>query len=406
MVRNYIERSLEPVLKKAVSQFPVVVLTGPRQSGKTTLLKHLFSSSHKYVSLEPPDIRLAADKDPRGFLEFYKPPVILDEVQYATDILSYIKERVDSDRNSTGQYILTGSQNLLLHEKVTESLAGRAAILKLLPLSYREQTGVPQAPLPWEAGKHPDRKKLGSKELWESSLRGGYPELTAHPERDASLWLSSYLQTYLERDVRSLRQIGDLGQFQIFLRTLAAQSAQLLNLTSLSRDIGVAVNTIKQWISLLEATYQIFILRPYHANISKRLVKTPKIYFSDVGMLCHLVGLKDAEHAMKGPMGGAIMETNAVCEVMKTIWHRGTEPQVYFWRTSAGVEVDIIVDTGTELIPVEVKQTATPNPGMVNGIQAFCSDMQNKAGKGYLIHSGLEKMPLKKGVTAWPFGEL
>ncbi len=403
---SYIQRSLEPALIKAAEQFPVVVLTGCRQSGKTTLLKHLFGESCRYVSLELPDIRMAAETDPRGFLDFYAPPVIFDEAQYAPGLLLYIKERVDSHRDAMGQYFLTGSQNLLLHEKVTESLAGRAAMLTLMPLSYREMAGIPDAPLPWEASKPEARKPLAHKALWESFLRGGYPELIAHPKKDAALWQSSYIQTYLERDVRSLRQIGDLGQFQIFIRALAAQSAQLLNLTSLSRDLGVAVNTVKQWLSLLEATHQVHILRPYYANIGKRLVKTPKAYFSDVGILCNLVGIKEAEHAMNGPMSGAIMETAVVNEVMRTLWHRGEEPQVFFWRTSIGAEVDLIVDTGKELVPVEVKQTATPKPAMAKGIETFRADMQARAGKGYLIHSGEEKLPLSKGVIAWPFGEL
>ncbi|MEA3356671.1 MAG: ATP-binding protein [Candidatus Bipolaricaulota bacterium] len=407
MIQKYITRTLEPVLKRAAEDFPVVILTGPRQSGKTTLLKHLFAENYAYISLEPPDIRAAASEDPRGFLAMYPPPAILDEIQYAPDLLSYIKERVDANRTEHGQYLLTGSQNLLLMQQVTESLAGRTAILRLLPLSQRETLGVSGFPFPWESDKKRAlHQGLTYELLWEKILHGNYPELIADPKKDVSLWYASYIQTYLERDVRSLRQVGDLTTFQNFVRAIAARSGGLLNLTEVSRDIGVAVNTAKAWLSVLEATYQIIILQPYFANVGKRLVKTPKLYFTDVGMLCHLVGLKDPHHAASSPMSGAIFETLVLTEIFKTYFHQGREPRVYFWRTATGTEVDILIEVNGRLVPIEVKLSATPRPAMAKGIIILQADLGKKVAPGYIVHPGDVRLPLGQGATALPFAEL
>jgi uncharacterized protein len=407
MATKYIARAIEPTLRRAARQFPALVLTGPRQSGKTTVLKHLFGKTHGYVSLEPPDIRASAASDPRGFLATYPPPVIFDEVHNAPELLPYIKEQIDSRRSKYGQYLLTGSQNLLLIERVTETLAGRTAMLRLLPLSQCEILGDPAAALPWEKQRQThSRRSISYPNLWARVLRGGYPELAAHPGRDASLWHASYVQTYLERDVRTLRQVGDLTQFQMFLRALAARNGQLLNLTDIARDLGVAVNTAKGWLSVLEATFQVIVLRPYFVNVGKRLVKTPKIYFTDTGTLCHLAGLKDSEHAAKGPMGGPIFETAVLTEIVKRLWNRGEEPRVYFWRTSAGAEVDIVLELGRNLIPIEVKLSATPKPAMAGAIKAFRQDLGNRAMTGFVIHPGEVHLPLAPSVTALPFSQL
>lgn len=406
MTDIYIPRQLSPILRKAADEFPAVVVVGPRQSGKTTLLRNLFGEQYTIISLEPPDVRLAAQSDPRGFLNLYPAPIVFDEIQYAPGLLPYIKEKIDANRGKTGQYILTGSQNLLLMSQVTESLAGRAAVLKLMPLTRREIVRMAENNFPWEnlpASSHPSETSF---ELWEAILRGSYPEPVSHPEQDAHLWQSSYIQTYLERDVRNLRNLGDLTQFQVFLRALAARSAQILNLSDLARDVGIAVNTAKDWISILEASFQVIILRPYYANIGKRLIKSPKVYFTDTGLLCYLVGLRDTEHAASGPMGGAIFENLVISDLYKTYLHRGEEPAMYYWRTVAGSEVDVIIETQSGLVPLEIKLSQTPRLEMAKELHAFQRDFKENALPGYVIYPGNTALPLGEGVTALPLNRL
>jgi hypothetical protein len=308
--------------------------------------------------------------------------------------------------------VLTGSQNLLLAKGVTETLAGRVALLRLLPLSLRELARDPDRALPWEQTS-PARPVLSQPpplDTWARIIRGSYPQLAAEPCLDAGLWHDSYLGTYLERDVRGLTQIGDLMEFQLFVRALAARSAQLLNLSGLARELGIAVNTVKRWLSLLEATYQVIVLRPYHANLGKRLVKTPKVYFTDTGTLCHLVSLRDPAHAAAGPLAGPLLETAVVSELVKTALHRGESPQLHFWRTATGVEVDVLAQTweyGAEkLVPLEVKTSATASSRMTAGVARLRQDLGALVAPGYVVYLGDRQLPLGARMTALPLGDL
>jgi uncharacterized protein len=404
-MQKYIHRTLQSALTKSIGDFPVVILTGPRQSGKTTMLKHCLGDRYDYVSLDAPDVREAAASDPRGFLALHKAPVVMDEIQHVPELLSYIKEDIDANRQAKGGYVLTGSQNLLLLSRVSETLAGRAAVLHLMPLTMREQAGDPGRGFPWDCEQSAlvDAVQTPLLPLWEGLVRGSFPELTGEPARDAVAWQASYVQTYLERDVRSVRQIGDLGSFQAFVRALAARSAQLLNLSDVARDMGISHGTARAWLSVLEATFQVILLRPYHANIGKRLVKTPKLYFSDTGVLCYLLGMTRPELAMSGPLRGQLFETLVVSEIFKSMLHTGSVPRMHFWRTATGVEVDLLIETPAGLVPVETKASATPRSAMARAIHALRQDLGAAVLPGYVIHAGDISLPMGAGTVAIPY---
>ena len=333
-------RDAEQTIRTLLKGFPVITLTGPRQSGKTTLAKTIFSD-RPYVTLEDPDTRQAAQDDPRSFLERFPDGAVLDEVQRCPQLLSYLQAIVDND-SRMGLYILTGSQQFGLMSGITQSLAGRTAFVELLPFSLAELSSARKVPKSSDA----------------MLLTGCYPPLYDR-EVPPSAWFGAYVTAYIERDVRQMLKIQELETFQRFVRLCAGRSGQLLNLSSLATECGITHNTAKAWISVLEASYLVFLLRPHHANYNKRQVKMPKLYFYDVGLVSWLLGIRTTEHIATHPLRGAIFENFVIAELIKSRLNKGERPQLCFWRDSNGNEVDVIVEQGNRLMPIEIKSGKT-----------------------------------------------
>ena len=332
--------------------FPVVVVTGLRQSGKTTLVRAAFPQL-PYCSLEDPDVRERALRDGRGFLQAYPQGAVFDEVQHAPELLSYLQTVVDAT-GQPGLWVLTDSQNLLLSAAVSQSFAGRAGFMELLPLAWHE---LPLA----------DRAATA---LDDWLLRGGYPALWQRPVA-AGNWLSSYLASYVERDVCQISRVVDLMQFQRFMRMMAARAGQLLNLNEVANDLGVAQITVRDWLAVLEASYIVFRLPPYHTNFGRRLVKTPKLYFHDTGLAAWLLGITDARTMQVHPMRGALFENMLVVEYLKHCRNGGLGNGLYFWRDNIGNEVDLLIERAGELWPVEMKSGATFQPAWLRSLQTW-----------------------------------
>ena len=362
------KRSLAYHLQELALKYPVVTVLGPRQSGKTTLVKSTFPTK-PYVNMEDADNRELANLDPRSFMERYPEGAILDEVQRTPHLLSYIQVRVDEVERK-GMFILTGSHQAELHSAVSQSLAGRTSLLRLLPLSLHEIR---------EAGINDP--------LGEIILKGGYPKIYKDHLPVANAY-SSYFQTYVERDVRQILQLKNVDLFERFIKLTASRIGQLINHASLAADVGVSAVTIKEWISVLEATYILVRVEPYFENFGKRLIKSPKLYFADTGLVCHLLGIETADQLIRDPLYGNIFENWVVIELMKARYNQALEPHFYFYRDISGKEVDLLLQKGSRLIPIEIKSSKTFNPSFLDGLHYFHQQADKKAQGGFLIYGG------------------
>jgi len=363
----YIPRNISKIIIEAAEQFPVVFLTGPRQSGKTTLLRHIFPS-YKYVNLEDPEMRQWAITQPRDFLKNNTWPVIIDEAQYAPELFSYIQVNTDQ-YNETGMYLLSGSQNFLLMEKISQSLAGRSAILTLLPFSFRELT-----------------EKNTGEDTNEIILRGFFPRLF-QTVTDVSLFYNSYLNTYVERDVRQLANIGNMNDFIRFMKLCAGRCSQLLNISSLATESGVAYNTCKAWLSYLSTGYIIQLLQPYYRNFNKKIVKSPKLYFTDTGLLTHLLGITSSNTLAVHPLRGAVFENLIYCEILKNTVNLGNKYNIWFWRDNHGTEIDYLLETGPDITAIEVKSASNFHDEYLTNIIKF-RKYNPEVKRMYLVYDG------------------
>ncbi|MCH9610744.1 MAG: hypothetical protein S4CHLAM81_07850 [Chlamydiales bacterium] len=377
---HYFHRKIEPQLKKAIAHFPATLITGARQVGKSTLLRKILPN-YDYITFDDPILRAAAKEDPALFLSSYSSPLIIDEIQYVPELLPYIKMEIDQKRQKYGRYVLTGSQNFALMENITESLAGRIAILNLYPFSWLEL----------------EENDFSDQSLQQHLLRGFYPELYSQRDLDPYMWYASYLATYIERDVRNIKAIVDLQLFQKFVLLLALRAGQLLNLNEIEKECGITHATAKRWLSILESSYIIYLLRPYYRNQGKRLIKSPKIYFYDTGLLCYLQGISDAKQLLAIAKRGHLFENMMVIEAVKQFSFTMSSSQLFFYRTSNQKEVDLLVESAGRLRPFEIKYFKAIKKSMTNSLETFLTDYD--LDKGWIVSLYPEDIALSHSVT-------
>ena len=377
---RYIARKLADVLTGAARHFPAVVVTGPRRAGKTTLLRQLFREA-QYVLLEDPDIQGRVRSDPRSFIEGLHPPVIFDEIQNTPELLNYVRTLIDRKPRRMGQWLFAGSQEAPLMRGITESMAGRAAILQLLPFSLLETERV-------------------------TLLYGGFPEVIARP-KSRELWFASYLQTYLERDVRAITNVRDLVTFRRFLALLASRHGQILNKTDLAAPLGISVPTIGEWLQILEATGEIILVPPYFENFGKRLIKSPKLYWLDSGLACYLLGIKSVAELERSPFLGPLFEGFVAAEILKSQTNRGMRRELYYFRDQQGLEVDFLVPgPNLGLWLIEAKAGRTVQPRMAAPLQSLQRSLGKKASRLIVVyrrpHASMITSAIGRGVGAFP----
>ena len=406
----YISRTLESFFKKADRQFPVLLLTGSRQVGKTTFLRHVSGEERTYVTLDDPMVRDLAKENPGLFLQRFQPPVLIDEIQYAPELLPFIKIEVDRKRTS-GMFWLTGSQQFHMMKGVSESLAGRVGVVNLLGFSRGELIGKAEEVQPFLPTDDIIKPRLEGgdtlslKALYRCMWRGSFPEIASNKGIDRDLFYSSYVQTYLQRDIRDLAKVGDEMAFLRFLRAAAARTGQLLNLSDLARDADVAPNTAKSWLSILQASGMVFLLEPYYSNVTKRLIKAPKLYFLDTGLGAYLTEWSSPETLEAGAMSGAVLETWIMAEILKSYWHNGRRAQFYYYRDKDKKEIDLLIVRDGTIYPLEFKKTAAPKKDAIRHFKVL-DKLNVPVGPGGVICLAEMALPLTDRVQCIPVAAL
>ena len=401
MTKKYYDRTITPDIPRVSKNFKAVLVTGPRQVGKTTLLKQIMGKNRKLADLSNEADRELARTDPKGFLDTYAPPVFIDEIQYAPQLFSYIRMLVDKS-GKNGQIWMTGSQQFELMEHVSDSLAGRVAIIELQGFSIYERNGIGFQQKPFLPSPNPaiQLKHKNAKETFKIIWQGAFPEVVNKNAKDRRYFYESYIRTYIERDIRKIVNVHDETMFKTFIKVIAARTSQELNLNDISKDVGVAPNTAKNWLSILRTSGLVFLLHPFSGNVTKRLTKTPKLYFLDTGLAAHLAGWTTPESLETGASSGAFFETFVIGEILKSYWHNGESPEVFFYRDSDGKEIDLLMYRDNTYFPIEIKKHATPKLADIAAFTTFSKISGINLGYGCEICLTPDLQPLSPTTTA------